>query len=92
MMSKIDLNGDGGISIDDFVEFNAKWVHILIQIFSVYIKNFRNQFAGNFPVEDSVKDQVMLLFTNKYLYNAQRSHYNSKSNISVGGYLEMYVV
>ena len=24
MMSKIDLNGDGGISIDDFVEFNAK--------------------------------------------------------------------
>ena len=70
MMSKIDISGDGGISIDDFVEFNAKWVHILIKIFGVYIKNFRNQFAGNFPVEDSVKDQVMLLFTNKYLHNA----------------------
>ena len=67
-MSKIDLNGDGGISIDDFVEFNAKWVYILIQFFGFYIKN--NQFAGNFPVEDSVKDQVMLLFTNKYLHNA----------------------
>ena len=70
MMSKIDISGDGGISIDDFVEFNAKWVYILIQFFGFYIKNFRNQFAGNFSVEDSVKDQVMLLFTNKYLHNA----------------------
>ena len=72
MMSKIDLNGDGGISIDDFVEFNAKWVYILNfnSIFGVYIKNFRNQFAGNFPVEDSVKDQVMLPFTYKYVHNA----------------------
>ena len=63
MMSKIDLNGDGGISIDDFVEFNAKWVYIIIKFFGVYIKNFRNQFAGNLPVDDSVKDQVILPFT-----------------------------
>ena len=69
MMSKIDISGDGGISIDDFVEFNAKWVYILIHFFGFYIKNFRNQFAGNFPVEDSVKDQVMLPFTYKYLHN-----------------------